>query len=75
MSYARWSYSNWYAFDNVNGKFSLWHVSGPSLDLEYEDMKKANNFDLRWIHDLYPEASKEDVKEAHRIIQSALTDR
>ena len=64
MSYSRWSRSNWYAFSNINGCLSLWHVKGKHIDLEYFECAKASK---EWITDLY-ECTSEDADEAMKYI-------
>jgi hypothetical protein len=39
MSYARWSNSCWYAFDNVGGCLSLWYDFEQTIDWKLEDCK------------------------------------
>lgn len=74
MAWSRWIGSNWYAFDNVNGKFSMWHVAGPHLDLDYEDIKKGFEYDGEWLRDLYPEASEDDLAEGKALLERVLDD-
>jgi hypothetical protein len=75
MSYARWSNSNWYAFDNVNGLFSLWHVSiGDNPDHDYDvllEMRDSGTL-LEWLRVQYPGLGDHDAEEAIRIVVSAL---
>lgn len=67
MSYARWSNSNWYAFDNVDGFFSLWHVEGgPTgcVDFSYETLEsilKTGNLQAYYNNQLTPEDLKEGL--------------
>jgi hypothetical protein len=71
MSYARWSTSNWYAFDNVNGRFSLWHIEhGPHPDLIYEDLRDHRDAGTltKMLRSIYPGVNAEDVAEAIEII-------
>ena len=76
MSYARWSNSNWYAFDNVSGKFSLWHVSTPYLDIHYCDLQALRDAGKLpgWLSGKYPSASPAEVDEAVGIVDEALKD-
>lgn len=75
MSYARWSNSNWYAFDNCNGLFSLWYVGEDEYrDWDYDTLREqrdAGNLNL-WLEAKYPDASSDDIEEAVRIIGMAL---
>ncbi|MEN7527001.1 hypothetical protein [Cupriavidus sp. DL-D2] len=77
MSYARWSNSNWYAFDNCNGLFSLWYVGEDNYrDLDYDTLREqraAGTLDS-WLRAKYPDASADDIGEALRIIGRALED-
>ena len=72
MAWLRWGGSNWYAFDNVNGKFSLWHISGPNLDIAYEDIKQGFGSDGEWLRDYYPSASEEDLEQAKKLLEKVL---
>jgi len=78
MSYARWSNSNWYAFDNVNGMFSLWHVGlGDNPNLAYEDLRDhrdAGTLDVL-LRATFPGVDDDDVAEAIKIIGWALEER
>jgi hypothetical protein len=75
MSYARWSTSNWYAFDNANGMFSLWHCEyGNHPDLIYEDLREHREAGTltEMLRSTYPGVSDEDVAEGIEIIGRAL---
>lgn len=77
MSYARWSNSNWYAFDNINGKFSLWHVGiGDNPDFIYEilrDHQTDGTLD-QMLRAAFPGVDDDDVAEAIKIIGWVLED-
>ncbi|MCA3183241.1 MULTISPECIES: hypothetical protein [unclassified Cupriavidus] len=77
MSYARWSHSNWYAFDNCNGLFSLWYVGEDDYrDWDYDTLREqrdAGTLD-QWLQGKYPNASADDRAEAVQIIGRALED-
>lgn len=77
MSYARWSNSNWYAFDHVNGKFSLWHCQyGDNADHEYDllrDHQEAGTL-AAMLRETYPGVGDNDIDEAIKIIGWALED-
>lgn len=78
MSYARWSHSKWYAFDNCNGLFSLWFAGEDEFrDWPYDvlkDMQTTATLD-EWLKVAYPDADEDDLEEAIRIIGMALEDR
>lgn len=75
MSYARWSNSNWYAFDNCNGLFSLWYVGEDDYrDWDYDTLREqrdAGTLNL-WLEAKYSDASPEDRAEAVAIVDRAL---
>lgn len=75
MSYARWSNSNWYAFDNVNGLFSLWFAGEDEYrDWPYDTLREQQQAGTLgdWIESKYPDADKDDRDEAETIIGWAL---
>ena len=76
MSYARWSNSNWYAFDNVSGLFSLWHIKEPHSDYDYDLLRdvSAQGQLSEWLSREYPNATVSDIEEAAGIIALALDD-
>jgi hypothetical protein len=75
MAWLRYSNSNWYAFDNVNGKFSLWHVAGPNKDVDYDEIPRDEYQRLAWLSRTYPEASAYDLKEIDRVLEAVLKER
>jgi hypothetical protein len=75
MSYARWSNSNWYAFDNCSGLFSLWHCElGDTPNFCYEGLR--DHRDSGTLESLlqasFPGVGYDDVQEAINIIGLAL---
>ena len=77
MSYARWSNSNWYAFDNCNGLFSLWYVGEDDYrDWDYDTLREQRDAGTlgEWLQDKYLDASADDRAEAVQIIGRALED-
>ena len=76
MSYARWSNSNWYAFDNCSGLLSLWLAGGECLDHDYDVLRehqKAGTLSM-WLYATYPDVTEDDIHEAITIIGRALED-
>ena len=68
MSYARWSFSNWYVWADVRGELACFHLSAG------QGFYKYNSDVDEFIKDTFKGLSKSDERELRNIIEEANED-